>query len=315
MTSAGNAYLAGNTHDFIFMNLVNEGNSGENVTWDFTSLQKNGKTLTSKMYAVTSSDSAALACGANIILNENGNLFYFKVTSDEMEQYGATTGNVFTQFDKPCAKLQFPMKYGDKVSEEYSGTAKFKTTENKLSGTCDVIADAYGTLLLPGNIKIENALRVKQTKTFTGSTQKEITYRWYASGVRYPILVIIKYESATQNVYCQTALYAHAGETAATTQCSATENSGNYLSSANVETYPNPYTDKFTLNYKLETACNVKIELIGINGKTVKTVINEAQDKGSNSVEVSSSTYYNPGTYFIKITAGDDIVTRKVVKQ
>ena len=77
------------------------------------------------------------------------------------------------------------------------------------------IGDAYGSLILPNNITVENVLRVKQSRTFdngNGNSLQEITYRWYSTDVRYPILVIIKYVTATSSNIAEVAMYAHAGD-------------------------------------------------------------------------------------------------------
>jgi hypothetical protein len=312
LSSGSNAFVNGGLHNFVFTSAASEGASGENMLWDFTGLQKTDKTMTTKMSDISATDKAGLVPNANVVIEEDGNQFFFKVTSNGMEQYGASVGNMIIRFDKPFVKLKFPFSYSDKVSGDYSGVTISQNKESKISGTYEVVADAYGTLLLPENVTIKDALRVKQTKTFENSMQKEVIYRWYANGVRYPVLVIVKYESASQSVTSQTALYANLEDLNKQTEI-ASKNS-NLLLETDVEVYPNPYREQFTVKYQLAKNSNVKIDLIGANGQLVKTVLNQKQDKGLNTQPILKGDLESPGTYYIRVTAGGSVVTKKVVQ-
>lgn len=66
-----------------------------------------------------------------------------------------------------------------------------------MSGYTRVVADAEGTLLLPGSEKVKKALRVRTMRYYTetgkDSTEMMIdTYSWFAKGVRYPVFESVK---------------------------------------------------------------------------------------------------------------------------
>jgi hypothetical protein len=313
LSSKSNSFKEGDSHDFNIMTAGEEGQAGENAIWDFTNLKSAGKTLTSHMLNTSASDKSAQVPEANLILEEYGNHFFFKVNNDGMEQYGVSTGNSLTKFDKPCVKLKFPFKYGDKVAGNYSGSVSSSGSSANISGTYEVVADAYGSLLLPNNITIENAIRVKQTRTFANSDQKEISYRWYASGVRYPILTVIKYVSPQQSFTSQTALYAHTSQTKSGNVVNSLEDLN---SSVSVEMFPNPYTDQLRINYKLEKESNVSIQVYDITGKLVKTLLSlENQEKGIQNYTLNSSENgFMPGAYYVRLTIDNNSITRKVVQ-
>ena len=44
LTAKVNAFVVGESHDFIFTNAGNEGDAGKNVIWNFTGLKANGQT-------------------------------------------------------------------------------------------------------------------------------------------------------------------------------------------------------------------------------------------------------------------------------
>ena len=308
-----NAFTAGDKHEFVFTTNASEGLAGENITWDFSDLKKTDKTLTSNMFTYSTWDKTGIIPEANIAMEEAGNWFFFKVTSQGMDMYGSSNvcGNI-TRYDKPLAKLKYPFQYGDKISGNYSGAIiNVNTAEIKITGTYEIIADAHGTLLLPDGITIKNALRVKQTRTLGTGDQKEITYRWYADGVRYPLLVMIKYESAQQSSVSVTALCANAkNATAPAPSIAKTEKK---LRITSIKVMPNPFHGQLIVHYTIENAGTVKIDLIDANGKLVKNCVNQTFETGNYSNTINLNTD-KVGTYFLRFTAGDEVITKKVVQ-
>lgn len=311
--SSYNAFTAGDKHEFVYTTNGNEGMAGENVTWDFSGLQKTDKTITSNMFTYSTWDKTGIIPEANIAMEEAGNWFFFKVTSQGMEMYGSSNvcGNI-TRYDKPLAKLKYPFQYGDKMTGDYSGAiVNANMSEVKVTGSYLIEADGYGTLLLPDGITIKNTLRVKQTRTFANNNQKEITYRWYADGVRYPLLVMIKYESAQQSAVSVTALYAYTKDATAPAQPIAkTEKK---LRITSIKVMPNPFHGQLTIHYAIENAGKVKIDLIDTNGKLVKNCVNQTFETGNYSNTINLDTD-KVGTYFIRFTADDEVITKKVVQ-
>jgi hypothetical protein len=313
LTCKTHGLTAGDAHDFIFTSAGDEGQSGRNIIWDFTSLQPNDQKLTSHMFSPEKVEKSSEIPQANLVLEEFGNQFYFNVTNDGMEQYGTISGNTVTTYDKPFVKLKFPFTYGDDVTGFYSGVQFNPNSSVPISGTYEIVGDAYGTLLLPNNVTLENVLRVKQSRTINypnGSTIDEITYRWYSANVRYPILVIIKYVTPEKSYVAETAVYAHAGsKTKSATDVSAIQN-------GDVKVYPNPYEKQLTVSYELKSAGDVSILIYSADGKMTKTALNSLpQEAGTHNFVINAQdNFLLPGVYYIKVKMNENIVTNKVVK-
>jgi hypothetical protein len=80
------------------------------------------------------------------------------------------------------------------------------------------------------------------------------------------------------------------------------------LSSPNVlmTTYPNPFTGGNTIQYHVEVASTVVITLYDINGRIVKTLVNEQKAPGDYTVEWNGNSL-GEGTYFARATQGNNV--------
>lgn len=74
-----------------------------------------------------------------------------------------------------------------------------------------------------------------------------------------------------------------------------------------LEIYPNPFTNKLTINYSLNT--NATLEVFNLLGKKLQT-----QRIANNSTVLDLSAQLN-GVYFVKVIDGNKVITRKVIKQ
>jgi hypothetical protein len=214
-------------------------------------------------------------------------------------------------------KLKFPVRYGDHVSGEYSGVQESGQSSIPVSGTYDVSADAYGTLLLPGNVTIDDVIRVKQVKTINNSNGKpssEITYRWYASNIRYPLLVIIKMENSGQSSLIETAYYAHAGNSYKSAPLSIDDG---VIGSSKFEVYPNPFKDQLNLKYTLDHDMKVSIDLYDNLGRLVKNIQSPVRlESGEHTLSFGvNENGLESGVYYVKFRSGDQTTIRQVVLQ
>lgn len=314
LASKTHGFRIGDSHDFILMKNVEEGGAGQDVIWDFTGLEVSGRTLTSHMLGNDLTEVTKTIQKSNFVLEEFGNHFVFNVTDDIMEQYGTVACNTITTFDQPFVKLKFPFEFGDKISGIYSGVQESGNFKTPIHGWYFIEADAFGTLLLPGNVEVNNVLRIKQTRTIenvNGDDIYELTFRWYDAHVRYPVLVITKYVYPEQTSLVQTAMYAKVGtQKKSTTDIAAVE----MLSDLNV--FPNPYEEKLTISYNLNKPAKVKIELYDVSGKLFRTVLSPVeQESGFKSVTLEGSeTGLMPGLFYVRISVDQNMFIKRVVK-
>jgi len=77
------------------------------------------------------------------------------------------------------------------------------------------------------------------------------------------------------------------------------------------QVYPNPMTNSSTLNFNLETGSDIKISLFNNLGMEVLKVTDSYMNAGNHKLNLNLSDFEN-GIYFIRIQAGEKIVTEKV---
>lgn len=315
MRSNTHLLRTGDEHCFIITNNVGPGVGGQLITWDFRALSKKSE-LTSYMYSAYNTEKSMEIPEANAVLEEYGNMFYFKVSDGIIEQYGTVTpNNTITRYDKPFIKMVFPFKYGDSYSGDFSGTIEGQNNYSaSFTGTYSHEVDAYGTLILPGNIIYENVIRIKTVKEQCYNNQacncQVISFKWYSEDVRYPLLTIIQNNTSEGLKTTQTAYFAKAENT-------NTKQEIKTFSSQNIKAvvYPNPFKGEFKIDYTTSKDSDVVIEIYDNSGKKVCYVSRNNQKAGAYTETINS---YNLGSqlgmYHIRIMAGNEIVTKTIVR-
>lgn len=317
MKSNTHILRAGDEHYFNITNNIDPGLAGPSKIWDFSNLE-NKSTLTSYMYNAYSSPNSADIPEANSVLMEFDTKFYFKVSERIIEQYGTVTkNNTITKFDKPFVKMIFPFNYGDSYSGDFSGTIEGANNyKTNFTGTYVLEADAYGTLILPGNIVYKNVFRIKTIKEqcFNNTNSCNcvtISFKWYSEDIRYPLLTIIQNQTTKGTKTIRTAYY------------SKSENKTNEnkqtpkLVSENIEVkiYPNPFMDEFNLEYMIALDSDVQIEIYDNSGKKISSVQKQNQKAGYYMETINSDKIGNQlGLFHIRIIAGDKVVSKTVVR-
>jgi hypothetical protein len=314
LTYKNHSIVAGNSHHFYIAQSVDKGSAGPNQTWDFSNLKKQSE-MTSIMLNASETLSGASIPEANSVIREFDNNFYFKVTRQSIEEYGYATANgtsVF-KYDKPLIKMKFPFPYGSTQEGDFHGVS-VNDPKATISGSYKIEADAYGKLILPGNISVDNVIRLKSTRTNISGTSSSsiITYRWYSTDVRYPLLTIIESENAGKIVPMVTAYYPDLSATLKSAADKATSVANEDL---NLSVFPVPFSNKLTISYSLSNQKNVIIELTDNAGKIVHTLVNKTLPEGSYSETVFSEDYgLTQGVYFIRAIINGKVTSKKVVK-
>ncbi|MEN8927235.1 MAG: T9SS type A sorting domain-containing protein [Flavobacteriales bacterium] len=84
---------------------------------------------------------------------------------------------------------------------------------------------------------------------------------------------------------------------------------------ANFGIFPNPAVSNLTINFELLKATeSVNITVIDVNGRIVKTINNDFEGQGFQTVNANVSGL-NAGIYFVRVQAGNSLVTKKFIKQ
>ncbi len=166
---------------------ISVGVAGANQTWDFTALNSANFNMTPVMDASSGSMAAAFP-NADIVLQQFGGELYLEVTATEMrqlgfvgEQFGFSVTNVFSPqgiFRKA------PLNYNDAYTDSNGGSFTVGADQipfidqlglpvtpdsiriNQLT-TTNVVVDAWGQLLLPGESHDVLRLRKEIENSFT----------------------------------------------------------------------------------------------------------------------------------------------------
>jgi len=77
------------------------------------------------------------------------------------------------------------------------------------------------------------------------------------------------------------------------------------------QNYPNPFNPLTTIEFAVEKAAHVKLDVINVMGQTVATVVNEQMNTGIYSVTFDAK-YLPSGIYFYRISAGDFTAIKKM---
>ena len=83
------------------------------------------------------------------------------------------------------------------------------------------------------------------------------------------------------------------------------------------QNYPNPFNPQTSITYQLPKSCSVSLKVYDINGRLVRTLVNEFQSPGYKSVEWDARDKVGnevaSGIYFYSLRAGDFKSTKRMV--
>ncbi len=314
LTYQNHAYIRGDRHDFFLTQKVDEGKSGADVSWDFSDLVTSSN-LTSYMVDPLTTEKGTMIPKANLALIENDNVFYFRVERDALLQYGSAGPCSVTMYGVPFEKMKFPFAYGDKVRGNFSGTIQNGEKYSDVSGSYSIEGDAWGSLVLPNGF-YQNTLRVKQTRIMKisgGNDLQEITYRWYCANVRYPLLVIIKYENNGNTTTTQVAYNAH--YPLENPKNNEEKKTIRLMSDLKLDVSPNPFVEQVRVGYHLDYTTNMTFELLNNSGVVVSILQQPiAKEAGTYSEILPVPSTLPLGTYYLKVTYGKLVIVKKIVK-
>ena len=77
--------------------------------------------------------------------------------------------------------------------------------------------------------------------------------------------------------------------------------------------YPNPFTNQVSFSYDLETSSSVTFEVFDIAGKLIYTEAQKLMSAGKHQIDWNAESA-QPGIYVYRLTAGESIMTNKLVR-
>ena len=79
------------------------------------------------------------------------------------------------------------------------------------------------------------------------------------------------------------------------------------------EAYPNPFNPSTTIKYDLNANVNVELAIYDVRGRLVDTLVDEYQTANSDYKVMWNADMHSSGVYFVRLTAGDEVKTNKIM--
>ena len=303
-----NQLLLGETYTY---NTLDEtgfdfGDSGANVTWDFSNLEVDF------VNSSTFVDPATLPNGnlfpqATAGSENAGSEIYYYQSEAGMGFYGAilTSGTTIVYSD-PQDWIRFPMTFMDTYTDNFSGKVATTAVFDR-SGTAEVEVDAYGTLITPAGT-FQEVVRVYTYMDYSDklggadvANYIEKRYLWYDARSGFPLFTYSDLE------YLGTST-----KSASYLDANPLNIRSPFAEELQLNVYPNPASDWFTLDYSLTDQSVVEIAMTNLLGQEVFLVSQQEENAGTHQSQVDVSGLAQ-GTYFVKITVDQKVATYKVL--
>lgn len=199
-------WQAGDTYDLVAAveGSVVEGPGGANQSWNFSNLQSKNEPRRIDLILPSSTPFAASFPQSTLAqLDWDGQdqvgYTYWKLDNGELTLLGVAVPELIVQYTDPQKVFTFPFSYGGTIQDTAAATFTTNGATVSRSVTAEVVADGYGTVILPGN-KSYQVLRVKYVQKITDTmnvsgfnlvTRTDTTsYIYYDPNEKHPVLNI-----------------------------------------------------------------------------------------------------------------------------
>ena len=306
------------------------GPSGENATWDFSTLNYDqewdwvaydpSETMFSDSFP-----SATLAF--KFPQGDTADIWeYYLFRNDSLSWLGAASvlsqdSTIFYQVLNldPDVRAVFPFTYGSSFSDHFRGKNKVTYDGSSLIqrrfGTSSDVVDAYGTLTTPYGT-FNNTVRIKTIETVRDTldffipvvTQQDIVrYTWYSEDERYILLHLDSIVTSTFG-FPAAATYAHmyrAGE------IMTSIDQEQLAETISMNVYPNPASEQIHVQFTLDKSASYQISLSNIIGqKLIELPVNRTA-LGTQNIPLDISEI-GAGYYLLTIQTEAGIAAKKI---
>jgi len=237
---------------------VDPGASGNNVTWDLSTLASTSN------YAISIDAPNSNQPSTNMTFNYANQVYnYSNNDVNGQETYAQLASGVTISFSNPMKTVMFPINLSLNATDAFAANFTSQGFPFVRSGSSTFVCDGYGTLITPDRT-INNVYRVKLNQVFSdvysGGTINYSTesYAWYTAGFHCQIASVTTTTNDIQG----------------TTQYGEYSNVGNLgvemIKDDLISSYPNPVLNLLNLDLKENVS---KIEIQNLNGQIEKEII------------------------------------------
>ncbi len=309
LTATGINAVIGETYTYTSNtnSTISPGNAGANQTWDLSAMTGTPAGQTTVVTPSSTTYGSSFP-NANVAMSTpSQGVTYYKTSSTALQNYGMTVSGVVIPFSNPEDFLHFPFSYNNTYTDTWAGQFQNVGSTFYRRGTTTVTADGYGTLITPigtyTNVMRVHFVQDYQDSVYSGApyifTYYNDEYLWYKNGVHYQLAAVYTF----------------------TTSQSGTSHGSSYVSSSvgvedvsgiihSSSIFPNPATDKVTLNFTLTENKNVDIQLFNSIGQQEMISQNANCFQGENTLQLDVSILPE-GIYFVKISLNGNVAATK----
>jgi hypothetical protein len=320
-------------NDSLPSSLISIGNSGVNQFWDFSSLQEM-EIETIEVVSPVGTLYGSMYPNANICVEDNGDLLYLNKTSSgvEMIGFGDLPVNVLliplpliynlTHQDGPNIIMDSVLVNNGLFDNSLAPVISLNPLHDQVDSlkinatiTSNFNVDAWGNVTIPLGDYDALRLKIEETTTtqfsvycsvgglaggwFSAETffpiETEIAnrYQWWSNNPMFDFMLVELEVDSLGNVEFATFL----------TENPAT--SAHILPNISVDVYPNPTLETITISTSIN---NSEFVVSDINGKVL------SKERFSKTSQFNFSEYPS-GVYFVKVISGENVVSKKIIKQ
>ncbi len=278
--------------------------AGPDVTWDYSQLNNlQGGSIVAIDPA--SAPAGAMFPAANIALMMNDSTYtYGLVENDGFYYLGAQlsfSGMPVTMvYSDSRQYMKYPFTYLDTYSDSYEGVSSVLVTEVRSSGESVVMADSYGTIILP-NGTYNDVLRISTADVEIDSIfmkgvflsavmTTRAQFHWFAPTSVSPLFSIEIIEAAGST---DTVVYY------STTGSGVYEPAKNALSDLRV--FPNPADDHLSIEFTAQANDEVSITIVNQLGQQMHSS-NPLSNNGMKYSEMIDISDFPPGIYLANVS-------------
>lgn len=277
---------------------------GANQTWNFSTVT--GTATPYNYGSLASSVEPATFPSANNVESSSGaENYYFNSTTSHEIAGQLIPGSVRAIYSDRRETLKFPITYNDVFNETFACTVENITVGQTYdrSGTSDMTADGYGSLILPYGT-VNDVLKV----TIVGNYADLFMGITVAS---YIDTIITFYNAGTNNVVASyTSLYYNGNpfvvQATYIDQGDLVIGINDVMANSNAVTlYPNPAKNHITIESRVNLN---KIEILDLTGKFVREI-----KVSSSLAQTIDITDLNSGVYFVRYSNETETKTQKII--
>jgi len=233
----------------------------------------------------------------------------------------------FSNSTTPSTGATYSWNFGDNSktvdsanpSYRYAKAGAYKVVLTASIGTC---SDTFSQFInvFPDAVAGFTYTSNKDTVSFKSKDPTQMTYGWnFGDGTKSSLPNPSHTYAAHSNKYPVTLVVTNAdGCVASQTDTVAISVTGIEKVNApdiNLQVYPNPFQNTTAINYKLENAAQVKVEVYDMTGRQVALLANTKQAPGAYSFTFDAEKYNaGPGVYLLKVSIDNGLVNQEVIR-